>query len=143
MLRKIVKQDTFHQYDEDGNAITTWDNIKCVWIVEPKFEKDIIDWDLFQKGITLEKFKEQNPNWDKKPVIVVEWTYNEESFKKAFPGHPFSKTIVRDWNYINYSKEEAILRLGKYAGFYKYADNVRITYDGKEIFNEKKIEWKE
>ena len=41
---RIICQDGIHQYDNKGNAITTWDNKKCSWIVNPEYENEKIDW---------------------------------------------------------------------------------------------------
>ena len=149
---KIKSQDARHQYDEEGYAITTWDAKKCTWIVEPEFENERIDWygkdSDFPSGCTLKEFEAENPNWDKVPDIIVTWTWNtKENMQKGF-GRPnsvqesqwydntqFPYSGNRSWGYINVPKETTVERFGKFCDFHKYADNVRVLYNGEEIFN--------
>lgn len=144
---RITDQDNIHQYDEYGNPITTWDDKKCAWIVNPEYEDEDIDWwgedNDFPQGVTLKEYEEQHPNWASMPDIEVTWTWSEENYKKQFPDWhrfplpSFPTSCTRSWGYIDMSEEEAIERLGHYCNFNKHADNVEITYNGKIIHNNK------
>ena len=142
---RITSQDAFYQYDNYGNAITTWDDKKCAWIVNSKYEDEDIDWwgknNDFPRGMTLKEFEELNPDWKTYPDIFVTWTWDEESYKKQFgewnkyPLPTFPTTCTRDWGYLDYTEQEAIEHLGRYCDFDKFATNIKITYNGKIIFN--------
>ena len=142
---RIICQDGIHQYDNKGNAITTWDNKKCSWIVNPEYENEKIDWwgkdNDSPRGYTLEEFERNNPSWDKMPNIEVIWTWDPEGYKKAFDDDPpknnNSISCNRYWGYLGYSEDEAIERLGRYYDFHKYAMNTRVIYNEKVIFNGK------
>lgn len=152
---KIKSTDALYQYDEDGRAITTWDAKKCSWIINAEFENEEIDWwgkdNDFPRASKLANFIEQNPNWDKIPDIQVTWTWNTENTCITAFGSPSSfgarydywrkmkypYTHSSHWGYIEYTEEEAIESLGKYCDFHKHADNTRVLYNNKEIFNGK------
>lgn len=151
---KINRQDACHQYDEEGRAITTWDEKKCSWIVEPEFEDEEIDWygkdSDFPAGCTLKEYISIHPNWDKTPDIKVEWTWNTKEtcinalgsyheFKKWYDNNVYPFTHSKCWGYINEPKETATERFGKYCDYHKHADNIRVLYNEEEIFNGKII----
>jgi len=146
----IKSADAIHQYDEQGRAITTWDDKKCAWIVNPEFENQEIDWwgndNDFPAGKTLKDFISSNPTWDKKPDITVKWTWKTKHDMIACLGAPtsiperewYDKTIFpfsdsRSWGHLEYNKEEAIMYLGKYCGFNKNSTTV-VTYNNEVIF---------
>lgn len=168
---KINSQDGHHQYDDNGNIITTWDSKKCAWIVEKEYNNSKIDWwgkdNDFPSGYTLEEYIKLYPNWDKNPDITVQWTIlNREDYFKTFREYPikenpsmsciahllsgserkhlymedkdfkFPYIFTKTWEYLD-ETEESSLRLGKYCNFHKFASNVRIMYNEKEIFNGK------
>lgn len=152
---KIKSQDAVHQYDSEGNAITTWDAKKCNWIVNTQYENEDIDWygedSDFAAGTTLKSFIESNPNWDKNPDITVTWIWDtKEIYEKAF-GHPSSfggaynyydtlsypQSCVRSWGYLDYNEKEAIEQLGKYCGFHLKASKTIVRYNNKIIFEGK------
>ena len=145
----IKSQDSLHQYDEFDNPITTWDDKKCAWIVEPEYEEEEIAWwgedNDFPRGLTLKEFEEENPGWDKIPDISVTWTWSEDGYKKQFmdwynyPLPVFPVICTRDWGYIDYSEEEAIEFLGKYCKWNIYSDKVEIKYNNKLIFSGKLV----
>ena len=85
---KIKSQCAFHQYDEEGRAITTWDDQKCSWIVNSEFENEKIDWygedNDFPAGETMAEFLKRNPNWDKIPDIVVTWEWDKQGYLQQF-----------------------------------------------------------
>ena len=155
---QIVSQDGVNQYDDSGNAITTWNAKACNWIVNPEFEKEKIDWwgvdNDFPRGTTWGSFIANNPNWDKKPDIVVTWYWNDkESCIKTF-GQPktfqspqnynprywedmkYPYSATKDWGYLDYSEEEAIIQCGKYCNFNKHAQRVTISYNGKILHDD-------
>lgn len=152
---QIKSQDGSHQYDENGRAITTWDAKKCTWLVNKEFENQEIDWwghdNDFPRGETLDHFLENNPNWDKKPDIVVTWYWNTKEQYEKMGGHPSSfgqsydyyeklsypQTCTRDWGYIDCPKEEVVKRFANYADFHKHADRVVVKYNGETLFDGK------
>ena len=73
----ITSQDAYHQYDDNGNAITTWDTKKCAWIVEKEYENEKINWwgrdNDFPAGYTLSEYIQAFPNWNERPDITVKW----------------------------------------------------------------------
>ena len=153
MVRRISNQDGTHQYDYDGNVITTWDERRCCWIVNPEFEKDEIDWygddSDFPSGCTIEEFKRNNPDFDNNPEVVVIWYWNDkETCIKAFGEphtfqhksaynpryweemkYPFVHTKTITW--MDIPESEAVETLGKYADFNKFASRVVVKYNGK------------
>lgn len=142
---KITQQSATNQYDDDGRAITTWDAKKGAWIVNPEFENEEINWwgydNDFPAGQTLAEFEAANPNWAILPDIIVTWTWGVVGYVQAFKEKPtIEKTVYtgqRSWGNLDYTKEEAIERLGKYCDFNKYADNTQVEYNGETIFNGK------
>jgi hypothetical protein len=149
---KITSQDARHQYDEEGHAITSWDDKKCSWIVETAFENERIDWygkdRDFPAGCTLSQFEHEFPDWNKNPDIKVTWTWNTKENMQNGLGRPtsvkesmwydstqFPYSENRKWGHINEPKDTTVERFGKYCDFHKYADNVRVLYNGEEIFN--------
>lgn len=143
---RITWQGGFHQYDKYGNEITTWDEKKCAWIVNPEYENEDIDWwgedNDFPAGCTLAEYEKDHPNWRDIPDIEVRWTWDEEGWKKQFPDWRkysipfFPNTCYRSWGYIEYSEQEAIERLGRYCNFNQFA-NTKVIYNGRVIFNGK------
>ena len=116
---KIKMQDANHQYDEQDRAITTWDSKKCTWIVNTEFENEKIDWwgqdNDFPRGCTLSDFIENNPDWDKKPDIVVTWTWNtkqsmmsgfRDSNSEWYNKHQFPYSESRDWDTLTTVKKK-------------------------------------
>lgn len=144
---RIISQDGCHQYDEDYNEITTWDDKKCAWIVNPEYENEEIDWwgedNDFPAGYTLAEYERNYPDWNSRPDIDVIWTWDEDGYKKAFPDwrrHPipsFPETYCRSWGYLDISEEEAINRLGRHCRFNQYAISTKVTYNGKIIYDGK------
>lgn len=157
----ITSQDALHQYDEDGNAITTWHGKKCAWIVNPEYEKEEINWwgednDFARAYQSIKDFERENPNWNKMPDIEVTWFWNTKSSAIAAFGQPSSflpyhhknisnywdiqeypYTATRKWGYIDESKETTIERFGKYCDFYKKADRVIVKYNDEILFDGK------
>lgn len=96
-------------------------------------------------------YVENNPNWDKMPDIRVTWTWNTKEQYEKMGGHPrsfgqshdyydklaYPQICTRDWGYIDCPKEEAVKRFADYAGFHKYADNVKVFYNGEKLFDGK------
>lgn len=84
----IKSQDARHQYDKDGNAITTWCDKRANWMVNKEYENSEINWwgkdNDFPGGCTEEDYEELYPNWNKLPNIIVEWTWTKEGYFKAF-----------------------------------------------------------
>lgn len=120
----IASQDSMHQYDENGNAITTWNDKCCNWIVNEEYEKafnnDEIDWwgndNDFPRGCTMEYQIKNFGDPDKLPdiTLIMEWE-TESDYRKMGPGFDYSKynypvTVTRNWGYINCTEEEAIER---------------------------------
>ncbi len=146
MKIKIVSQDSEHQYDSEGNAITTWNEKYCGWVINSEFEDDIIDWqdDIngiseFPCGATEAHFKELYPNAENYPDIDVTWFWDEEGYIKAFHEKPTradsSLQCSRSWGYLDYTEEKAIELLGHYCDFNKFAYRTWIIYNGKTIFD--------
>lgn len=152
---RIVSQNSTHQLDSEGRAITTWDAKKCCWIVNPEFENEVIDWygqdSDFPAGCTLADYIARNPNWDKMPDINVTWYWNTKEVCIAAFGLPhtfgekgdywdkqiYPYTCSRNWGDIDESKETAAERFGKYCSFHTHADRVVVMYNGKVIFDGK------
>lgn len=152
---RITSQTSDHQYDSEGNAITTWDAKKCCWIVNPQYENEKIDWygedSDFPAGCTLAEFNERNPNWDKNPDITVTWYWNtKETCIRAFgQPHTFGQksdywdkqrypyTASRNWGYIDEPESTTVERFGKYCSFHKHADRTVVMYNGKQLFDGK------
>lgn len=55
------------------------------------------------------------------------------------PDFKFPYSFSREWGYLEYNKEEAIMYLGRYCSFNK-ASSTRIVYNNEVIF-EGKLEW--
>ncbi len=151
---QIKSQDGKHQYDESNNAITTWHEKKCAWIVNGEFEKAKIDWygtdSDFPAGYTMAEYIAQHPDWEKKPDIRVYFTWNTKEQMQKTCGRPsnlselawynrtsFPHTAERFWGDIDEPKETTVEQFGKYCDFHKNADNVRVTYNGEIIFDGK------
>lgn len=148
MIIRIVSQDGIHQYDANGNAITTWNEKYCGWVINSEYENDTIDWQddangisEFPRGAIEAYFKELYPNADNYPDIVVTWYWDEDGYIKAFKEKPTradsSLQCTRNWGFLNYSKDKAIKNLGHYCDFNKYAKRTKITYNGETIFDGK------
>jgi hypothetical protein len=143
----IVSQDGEHQYDENGRAITSWNEKYCSWIINPEYETEIIDWQddmngisKFPRGCTKAHYLELFPGADNYPDIEVTWHWNEEGYEKAFNEKPKPGEILRctrDWGYINVNEKDAIKRFGHYCDFNKYAYRVIVKYNKKTIFDGK------
>jgi len=140
---RITSQSATNQYDENGKEITTWDDKKCAWIVNKEFEREEIDWwgnnNDFPAGQTLAQFVANNPDWDKMPDIQVIWIWTKEEYWKAFKSNIDTAVISakRTWGYLDYTEEQAIQELGRYADFHKFAGTVQVQYNNKLIFNGK------
>ena len=152
---QIVLQDSTHQYDSEGNAITTWDAKKCCWIVNAEFENEQINWygkdSDFPAGCTLAEYINNNPGWDKFPDIDVTWYWNDKATCiRAFGlPHTFGQssdywdkqqypyTAHRNWGYIDEPENTTIERFGKHCNFHKYADRTVVNYNGKVLFDGK------
>ena len=153
---RITSQDGVHQYDGDGNAITTWNKKKCNWIVNKEFENSQIDWcgedNDFPGGYTESEYERNYPNWRRVPDIKVAWYWNtKESYKNAF-GHPstfgqsayyydklsYPIVCVREWGDIDEPKETVIGRFKDYAGFYQKCDRVIVYYNDEVLLDETK-----
>jgi len=140
---KIVRQDREHQYDEEGNPITTWNEKYCSWVINMEYEKENIDWGTdengiteFPRGSTLSELNALFPNATNNPKIEVSWFWDEESYKKAFGKEPKGRLqYTRIWEYLDYTEEEAIEKLGHHCGLNTHAYQVKVVYNGKEIFN--------
>lgn len=140
----IEYQDGIHQYDSDYNPITTWNDKYCAWIINEEYENDNIDWQAegeygiteFPCGITLAEAKEMEPDADNYPVIQVTWMWDKVGYFKQFDQLPkddmsYSKT----WEYLDYSKEQAIELLGKYCDFNKHSYLTNVKYNNEVIFD--------
>ena len=147
---QIVHQDGEHQYDANGNAITTWNEKYCGWVINSEYENETIDWQddangisEFPRGATEAYYKELYPNADNYPDIIVTWYWDLDGYVKAFHEHPgradktFTFNCTRSWGYLDYSKEEAISWLGHYCDFNKYAHKTKIVYNHETIFEGK------
>lgn len=137
--------DGIHQYDKDGNAITTWDSKYCGWVINKEYEDCHIDWiedengiTEFPRGATKSYFEKLYPNAYNNPVITVTWYWDKDGYEKFFrerldqENMSYSKT----WEHLNYDKEKA-LNLGNYCKFNKEAYRVVISYNGSVIFDGK------
>lgn len=152
---RIKSQDGLHQYDESGRSITTWDDKKCSWIVNPEFENEEIDWwgnnNDFPAGCTLKRFEQDNPNWNKIPNISVTWTWDtkEDYERMGGPPHSFGQSFdyydklnypqrcTRSWGYIECSKEDAVKRFANYANFHRFANKIEVYYNNELLFSGK------
>lgn len=152
---KIESQSALHQYDSEGNAITTWHEKKCEWIVNEEYENEEIDWygkdSDFPRGCTLAQFEESNPNWDKLPNIHVTWYWDtkEDAIRAFGRPHTFGQpgtywdtmsypyTASRQWGYIDESEETTVERFGKYCDFHKHANRTVVTYNEKILYDGK------
>ena len=140
---KIVRQDAVHQYDELGRIITTWNSRYCGWVISKEFENDSIDWQddengisEFPRGGTEDYFRKLYPDADKYPIIYVRWEWDEDGYIKTFKNKSIeSLSYSRTWEYLNYSKEEAIERLGRYCHFNEYAKRTLVEYNWMTIFD--------
>jgi len=145
---QIKRQDAYHQYDEEGRAITTWDAKKCVWIVNEEFENDQIDWwgndNDFPGGYRLKDFIEANPDWEKIPDITATWYWaDKDDLTLAFHDrtwaldqkYPYSHS--KSWGYIECTKEAAVDRFATHCDWNRHASRVVITYNGEVLFDGK------
>lgn len=141
----ITSQDAKHQYDNQGRAITTWNEKYCSWIINPEFENETIDWQNdangiseFPRGCTKAYYLELFPGADNYPDVEVTWYWDEEGYEKAFKTKPKRiQQCTRYWGHIDLTEEEAIKRMGHYCDWNKYAYRTLITYNGKTIFDGK------
>ena len=143
----ITSQDGEHQYDEQGRAITTWNEKYCSWIINPEFENDIINWQddengisEFPRGCTKAHYLEMFPGADNYPDIEVTWYWDEAGYEKAFNTKPKPGDLLccdREWGYIDLTEEDAIRRLGHYCDFNKYAYRTVVKYNNKIIYDGK------
>jgi len=141
----ITSQDAKHQYDNQGRAITTWNEKYCSWIINPEFENETIDWQNdangiseFPRGCTKAQYLEMFPGADNYPDVEVTWYWDEEGYEKAFKTKPRRiQQCTRYWGHIDLTEEEAIKRMGHYCDWNKYAYRTLITYNGKTIFDGK------
>ena len=142
---RIEHQDSVHHYDADYHPITTWNDKYCEWIINEEYEDDKIDWQTdengiteFPRGVTMAYAKESQPNADNYPVIQVTWIWDEEGYVKQFGQMPEGNlTYSKTWEYLDYSEEKAIERLGKYCDFNKHAIRTVVKYNNDLIFDGK------
>lgn len=144
---KIDGWDGVNQFDEDGNAITEWNEKYCAWVVLPEYEEAYkngeIDWwgedNDFPSGLTLEELKKLYPNAENYPDITVIWTWDKDGYRKEFhePLKTETTSYCRSWGYLDYSKEEAIELVGKYCDWNITAFNTTVIYNGETIFDGK------
>ena len=144
----IKYQDAQGQYDEDYNQITEWNDKYCSWVVFPEYEDAYnngeIDWwgddNDFPSGETMAELQVQYPDADTWPVIGVIWFWNEEGYIRQFHEKPKVNapiTYYNSWEYLNYTKEEAIEKLGRYCKFNETAYRVIVKYNSETIFDGK------
>ena len=143
----ITSQDGEHQYDEQGRAITTWNEKYCSWIINQEFENETIDWQddengisEFPRGCTKAHYLEMFPGADNYPDVEVTWYWDEAGYEKAFKTKPKpedSLCCCRYWGHINLSEEDAIRRMGHYGDFNKYAYRTVVKYNNKIIYDGK------
>lgn len=140
----ITWQDADGQYDDEGRMIAEWNEKLCSWIVCKEFEeayyKGEIDWwgedNDFPGACTEKEYLEMFPGAYDYPDIMVSWTWDDEGYYKEFQEHTKEDvTHSNSWRHLNYTKEEAINRTGKYCKFNKYAKNVKVYYNGEKIFD--------
>lgn len=143
---RIVCQDGSGQYDQNHNQITEWNNKYCSWVVLPEYEEAYengeIDWwgidNDFPGGQTMKELQEQYPDADSWPTISVKWYWTEDGYFQEFHKKPKSEYQLdysKLWEYLNYTKEEAIEKLGRYCNFNKNAYRTVIWYNGETIFD--------
>lgn len=145
MYRKIERQDAVHQYDADGNAITTWDDKLCAWIINPEYENDVIDWCADSNGITefpigctRSAYLADFPDAENYPDISVTWYWDKSGFMREFHKEPSSEdelSCTRSWGYLDYTEQQAIDIVGHYCDFNMYAYRTVVQYNGKVIFD--------
>lgn len=144
----ITRQSANHQYDEDGRAITTWDDKKCEWIIEPEFENCHINWygkdNDFPRGISLREYETLYPDHKSNPEIDITWRYdNIEGLVSTFGDRRYWEENVKtypyfvhkNWDY--YSKKQypslnSIIKnpiFYKYCDFHKGADSIEVKYN--------------
>lgn len=142
----ITSQDGEHQYDDQGRAITTWNEKYCSWIINPEFENEIIDWQddangisEFPRGCTKEHYLELFPGANNYPDIEVTWFWNKEGYSKAFRQklEPEEIQYHKYWGHINTDETGAIKRMGHYCDFNKYAYRTVVKYNSKVIYDGK------
>lgn len=139
----ITSQDSEHQYDKLGRAITTWNEKCCSWVIEKEFEDDEINWQKDEIGITEFprgiRQRDIDPEVYNYPDIEVTWTWDEDGFMKKFGERMKSgeESYTRTWGYLKLEKDEAINRLGHYCDFNKEAIKTEVKYNGEVIFSGK------
>ena len=144
----IKYQDAQGQYDEDYNQITEWNDKYCSWVVLPEYEEAYnngeIDWwgddNDFPSGETMAELQAQYPDADTWPVIGVTWFWDEEGYIREFhekPNTNIPMTYYNSWEYLNYTKDEAIEKLGRYCKFNETAYRVIVKYNTETIFDGK------
>lgn len=142
----ITRMDATHQYDKDGNAITTWNSKYCGWVINKEYENCIIDWvedkngiTEFPRGGTKAYFEKLYPGADNNPVITVTWYWDQKGYKKFFKENleTLATSHSQTWEYLDYTEEEAINMLGSYCRFNEEAYRTVIKYNNKTIFDGK------
>ena len=144
----ITYQDGQGQYDQNYNQITEWNSKYCSWVVLPEYEEAYnngeIDWwgedNDFPAGETMKELQEQYPDADSWPYIHVQWFWTTEGYIKTFHERPKYEHQLRYgncWEYLNYTKEEAIEKTGRYCDFHKNAYRTVVEYNGEVIFDGK------
>lgn len=154
---RITNQSGTNQYDSQGNAITSWDDKKGAWIVNPEYENEEINWwgsdNDFPAGYTLKEYEASHPGWERLPDISVTWFWDTKlACVKAF-GSPYSfgadrdywdkirypYTCTRSWGDLDFSKGQAVNALGTYCSFHKHADRVIVRYNGETLHDGKLV----
>lgn len=146
-MRRIVisYMDGEHQYDIEGNAITTWNSKYCNWVINKDYENSEIDWvedengiTEFPRGFTEKSLRELYPNAENFPEITVTWFWKREGFEKFFKEKldEEESNYTEEWSYLDYNEGEA-LELGKYCNFNEEAYRTVIKYNNKIIFDGK------
>lgn len=141
---QINYQTATGQYDRNGNQITRWDAKRCSWIVLSKYKREYdnneIDWwggdNDFPAGETIEQYHKRYPHQctANLPDISVQYIFNIEDFKKAFPGEDYQKyphgySYCRHWQHLDYKFEEAVEKLKYYIDVGKLASEITITWE--------------
>jgi hypothetical protein len=88
----------------------------------------------------MAELQAQYPDADTWPVIGVTWFWNEDGYIREFHKKPKANTPMtyyNSWEYLNYTKEEAIEKLGRYCKFNETAYRVIVKYNSETIFDGK------
>lgn len=152
----IKHQDSKHQYDCEGNQITTWNEKCCEWIVNDKYledyEQNNIDWwgrsNDFPRGISMKEFIKNYGDPNKIPdICLISFWDNDVNWRKFTrdPLYPWKPDIdgvvkiIKNWGYLNYTKEEAISKIitnkdSYYNNVCKFSSGCELMYNGEIIY---------